>query len=85
VELFDKLTAKRSELAVVASTPAGDAARWRRTMQQLDQEANAIETDLVKRSAELADAKALSRFTWRDVWQGAKRTEEARARMMPQH
>lgn len=77
VELFDKLTAKRSELAVVASTPAGDAARWRRTMQQLDQEANAIETDLVKRSAALADAKALSRFTWRDVQKSLKADEAA--------
>ena len=49
VALFDQLTAKRAQLAELASAPSGDA-DWRKAMAQLDQEANAIETELVKRS-----------------------------------
>ncbi|MGA3017284.1 MAG: CHAT domain-containing tetratricopeptide repeat protein [Bryobacteraceae bacterium] len=77
VGLFDRLAAKRTQLAALASAPAGDLAEWRKAMAQLDQEANGIETDLVKRSAALAEAKALARITWRDVQKGLKPDEAA--------
>jgi tetratricopeptide (TPR) repeat protein len=76
VDLFDKLTAKRAQLAELASAPSGDA-DWRRNMAQLDQESNAIETDLAKRSAALADVKALARITWHDVQKALKPDEAA--------
>jgi CHAT domain-containing protein/tetratricopeptide (TPR) repeat protein len=76
VGLFDRLTEKRAQLAARAAAPAGDA-EWRKAMAQLDQEANGIEMDLVKRSAALADAKALARFTWRDVQKALKPDEAA--------
>ena len=77
INLFDQLTAKRAKLAAMASAPPGDSAEWRKTMAQLDQEANSIETDLVKRSAALADAKALARLTWHDVQKALKPNEAA--------
>ena len=76
VALFDRLTEKRAHLAALAAAPAGDA-EWRKAMGQLDQEANAIETDLVKRSAVLADLKAVARLTWHDVQKGLKPDEAA--------
>ena len=76
VTLFDQLTAKRTQLAELASAASGDA-DWRKAMAQLDQEANAIETDLVKRSAALADAKALARLTWHDVQKALKPNDAA--------
>jgi CHAT domain-containing protein/tetratricopeptide (TPR) repeat protein len=77
VALFDRLTAKRAQLAELAAAPAGDPAEWRKAMAQLDQEANAIETDLVKRSAALADLKAMARLTWHDVQKALKPDEAA--------
>ena len=77
VTLFDRLTAKRAQLAELASAPPGDVAEWRKAMAQLDKDANAIETDLVKRSAPLAEAKAQARITWRDVQKGLKPDEAA--------
>jgi CHAT domain-containing protein/tetratricopeptide (TPR) repeat protein len=77
VGLFDRLTEKRAQLAALASAPAGDAVEWRKAMAQLDQEANAIETDLVKRSAALADLKAMARLTWPDVQKALKPDEAA--------
>jgi len=76
VVLFDQLAAKRTQLAELASAPSGDA-DWRKSMAQLDQEANTIETELVKRSAALADAKALAQFTWHDVQKALKPNEAA--------
>jgi CHAT domain-containing protein len=76
VGLFDRLTEKRAQLAALAAAPAGDA-DWRKAMAQLDQEANAIETDLVKRSAALADVKSLARLTWQDVQKVLKPDEAA--------
>ena len=76
VGLFDQLTEKRAQLAALASAPSADA-EWRKAMAQLDQEANALETGLVKRSAALADAKALGRSTWHDVQKALKPGEAA--------
>ena len=53
VALFDQLAAKRTQLAELASAASGEA-DWRKAMAQLDREANALETELVKRSAALA-------------------------------
>ena len=77
VALFDQLTAKRAQLAQLASAPPADSAEWRKAMAQLDQEANGIETALVKRSAALAESKALARITWRDVQKALKPDEAA--------
>ncbi|MGD0868326.1 MAG: CHAT domain-containing tetratricopeptide repeat protein [Bryobacteraceae bacterium] len=76
VGLFDQLTEKRAQLAALASAPSGDA-EWRKATAQLDQEANAIEIGLVKRSAALAEAKALARLTWHDVRKALKPDEAA--------
>ena len=77
VSLFDQLTQKRAQLAALATAPGDDAAQWRKTMAQLDQEASSIETNLVKRSAVLANAKAAAHITWRDVQKALKPDEAA--------
>ena len=76
VALFDQLAAKRTQLAELASASSGDADA-RKALARLDQEANAIETDLVKLSAALAEVKALSRLTWHDVQKALKPNEAA--------
>jgi CHAT domain-containing protein len=76
VALFDQLTAKRAHLAALAATPSGDA-DWRKAMAQLDQEANTIEANLVKRSAALADLKSLEKLTWHDLQKALKPDEAA--------
>jgi CHAT domain-containing protein/Tfp pilus assembly protein PilF len=76
VALFDQLAAKRTQLAELAAASSGDADS-RKTMAQLDQEATAIETELVKRSAALAEAKTLARLTWRDVQKSLKPNDAA--------
>ena len=75
--LFDRLTAKRAQLAELSAVPTAGGDEWRKAMAQLDQEANSIETDLVKRSAALAEAKALSHVSWRDVQKSLKPDEAA--------
>ena len=77
LKLFDQLTAKRTQLAALASAKAEDATAWRKQMAQLDGEAGAIESALVKRSTALADGKSLARVTWHDVQKGLKPDEAA--------
>jgi tetratricopeptide (TPR) repeat protein len=75
--LLDKLTAKKTQLAALASAPQGDPAQWRKNIAQLDQEANDIEKELVKRSSALAEQKTLAHITWRDVQKTLKPGEAA--------
>lgn len=76
VALFDQLAAKRTQLSELATAGSGDADS-RKAMAQLDQEATALETELVKRSSAMADAKALARLTWHDVQKALKPNEAA--------
>ncbi len=71
LHLLDELTGKKNQIAkLVASLAEGDpqkqAAR-RQQIGQLDEEANDLEKELVKRSAPLGEEKRLARVSWQEV------------------
>ncbi len=81
LRLLDELTAKKTELATLATAPPeGEAPKQtaRRTrLEQLAQEANALEQALVHRSRALAEEKRLAQVTWQQVRDALKPDEAA--------
>ncbi|MDA2934328.1 tetratricopeptide repeat protein, partial [Acidobacteria bacterium AH-259-D05] len=75
--LLDQLTAKRTQLANLRTTQSDDPAQWRQRVEQLEQEANDLERELVRRSTRLAEEKRLAGATWRDVKKALKKDEAA--------
>ena len=75
--LLEKLTAKKTQLASLSNAPTDDPEAWRKTVAELQQEANELERELVKRSAALAEEKKLARVTWREVQKALKQDEAA--------
>jgi CHAT domain-containing protein/Tfp pilus assembly protein PilF len=75
--LLDKLTAEKTQLAVLASSTQGDSADRRKQIAQLAQEANQLEQEIVKRSSAFGQEKTLSTVTWRDVQKALKPGEAA--------
>lgn len=65
--LFDKLTAEKTQLAGLVSSTQGDPAARRQQITQLERETDALEQEIAKRSAGLAEQKTLSVATWRDI------------------
>jgi CHAT domain-containing protein/tetratricopeptide (TPR) repeat protein len=59
VALYDRLTAKKGELAAASSSG--------KNLDALEQECNAIEKELVRRSGAVAGEKTLAQATWQDV------------------
>jgi CHAT domain-containing protein/Tfp pilus assembly protein PilF len=74
--LLDKLTAKRSQLAALffAKPPNAQA---KQSIDQLAQEANTIESELLKHSRALTDDKKLAAVAWQDVQRSLKAGEAA--------
>ena len=74
--LLEKLKERRNAAARLLRSPPKDPADWRRNLAQLEQEANEIEKELVRRSSALAEERRLGQATWRDV-QGSLEKDEA--------
>ena len=77
VALFEQLSEKRTQLAHLVTAKAGTPGVTRERIAELEQQAQAIEKDLVQRVSSLAEEKRLARVTWRDVRQGLKPGEAA--------
>jgi CHAT domain-containing protein/tetratricopeptide (TPR) repeat protein len=77
LDLFDQLSAKKTQLAAMASAPQGDPEEWRKSVSQLQQESNDIEENLSRRSAALKESKAAAGVTWRDVQKALQPGEAA--------
>ncbi len=75
--LFEKLTSKKAQLAKLLMTPAADREGWRKAVTQLENEANELEKELVRRSAALTEEKKLMSLSWRDVQKALKPGEAA--------
>jgi tetratricopeptide (TPR) repeat protein len=77
LSLFDQLTAKRNRYAALSASPPHDLVQWRKNLSQVQQEANDLEEQLVRRSAVFAESKRLSRPSWLDVQKALGQTEAA--------
>lgn len=77
VALLDRLTFKKTQLAQLLHAQPADSGQWRKQISQLEQEANDLEKELVKRSATLAEQKKLAHVPWRDVQKTLKPGEAA--------
>ena len=77
LDLLSQLTAKKTQLTRLLQEQASDRDKWRKRVDELQQEANDIEKDLVRRSAALAEQKKLAHVSWRDVQKTIKRGEAA--------
>ena len=75
--LLDQLTAKKTQLAHLLTSEPKNPEAWRKQIAQLEEEANDLEKELVRRSAGLAEQKTLARVTWRDVQKALKPGEAA--------
>jgi len=76
-QMFDKLTSDRAQIAALAQSAVGDPANYRAQMNQLASEANALEGELLKRSAAMGRQKAQNAATWQDVQKVLKPGEAA--------
>ena len=81
IRLLDRLTEKKSEVARLVSAPAAaeaeKQAERRKQIAELEQEANDLEKELVKRSGTLAEEKRLARVTWQQVRDALKKDDAA--------
>ncbi len=75
--LLKTLTEKRSQAAHLVRTPPSDRAEWRRSVEKLEQEADEIEKELVRRSTALAEERRLTRVSWRDVQKSLGKNDAA--------
>lgn len=81
LRMLEELTSKKGALATLAASPPEadtqkQAAR-RAQITQLENEANELEKDLVRRSGALADKKQLAHVTWQQVRDALKPDEAA--------
>lgn len=67
IDLLNQLAAKRTQIAALLSTKPPDLDQWRKQIEQLRAEADAIENNLVARSAAFAQQQKLDRVTWQQV------------------
>src|SRR5713226_9076393 len=78
--LLDQLAAKRTLLATLSRTPPSDQKKlegWRQSFPRLQQEANDLEKELVRRSAGFAEQRKLARPSWQQVRAALKQGEAA--------
>src|SRR6266852_1420983 len=78
--LLDQLAAKRTLLATLSRTPPSDQKTlegWRQSFARLQQEANDLEKELVRRSAGFAEERKLARPSWQQVRAALKQGEAA--------
>ena len=67
MDLLEKLTVKRAELAALSGAEPAEREQWRKTLERLNEEANYLERELAERSGALGEPKAPARFTWGEV------------------
>jgi CHAT domain-containing protein/tetratricopeptide (TPR) repeat protein len=77
VQMLDKLTSDRAQVAALVENKVGDPANYRVQLDQVATEANTLEQELMKRSAKLSQQKAQNAATWRDVQKALKPGESA--------
>lgn len=77
VQMLDKLTSDKAQVAALAQSTVGDPANYRAQMNQLASEANVLEGELLKRSAAMSRQKAQNVATWQDVQRALKPGEAA--------
>ena len=74
LRIFDRLAAKKSESARLASArPEG----WEQTRKKVDDEANELEQQLARRVSSLAEQKSAAHASWRDVQKALQPSEAA--------
>lgn len=77
VQMLDKLTSDRAQVAALVEAKAGDPANYRAQLDRVASEANDLEQALMRRSAALSQQKAQNAATWRDVQKMLKSGESA--------
>ncbi|HKO44868.1 MAG TPA: CHAT domain-containing tetratricopeptide repeat protein [Pyrinomonadaceae bacterium] len=77
IELLDQLTDRKSQISKLLTTQPPDRVQWKNKLDQLQQEAEALEQQLVKRSTYLAEEKRQATTTWQDVRKALKPGEAA--------
>jgi hypothetical protein len=77
VQMLDKLSSDRAQMAALVESTAGDAATRKAQIDQLGGEANTLEQTLMKRSAAISQQKAQNAATWRDVQKALKPGDSA--------
>jgi CHAT domain-containing protein/Tfp pilus assembly protein PilF len=75
--LLNQLTAKKTQLARLLQAQLADRVQWRKQVDQLEEEANDLEKEVVRRSTTLAERKKLAHVSWRDVQKTLKQDEAA--------
>src|SRR5713101_8062714 len=78
--LLDQLAAKKTLLATLSRIPPSDQKKlegWRQSFARLQQEANDLEKELVRRSAGFAEERKLARPSWQQVRAALKQGEAA--------
>ena len=65
--IFERLAARKAQLANLLYHPKDDLEQWLQTVEQLKQESNDLESSLVRRVSALAEGKRLAHVTWQDV------------------
>lgn len=77
LQMLDKLTSDRAQMAALLESTAGDTANHQAQINQLGDEANTLEQALMKRSAAMSHQKAQNAATWRLVQRALKPGESA--------
>jgi CHAT domain-containing protein len=77
LKLLAELASKRTQLAALLNTIPPDRAEWRKQVDQLRAESDALEKELVEKSSSFAQQKRLERATWQQVRDALKPGEAA--------
>lgn len=75
--MLDKLANEKAQLAALVESMGSDQATHAQQVAQLQQESNALEQALLKRSAAMSQQKTLNAATWHDVQKALKPGEAA--------
>jgi CHAT domain-containing protein/Tfp pilus assembly protein PilF len=77
LKLLEELSAKRTQVAALLNSRPPDQELWRKQIEQLQSESDALEKELVARSAAFATKQKLDRATWQQVRDALKPGEAA--------
>lgn len=75
--LLDQLTTRKSQLSRLLTAQPADRAQWKKELEQLQQETEALEQQLVKRSTYLGEEKRYAGASWHDVRKALRPGEAA--------
>lgn len=77
MEELDQLSIKKTQLASLLNNPGENRELWKKHVEEVQAEADALEAKLVAGSKELTEAKKLETTTWRDVQRSLRPGEAA--------